>query len=826
MVLVVSIFVFLIVVGLFRKDLQKLHPAQVVLSPFWFFSFLFLIAFPLRAYLLNSDLVFSQVMQVTLASYFYNPTFLVYSLIASTVLWLCIYIGRRQVLGPVEVMARKAQPSQTSYRRVGGVLIGSGVLAIGALAAISYIFPPIMRGGEEYQLMRKGAGLLWTLPEFFILAVFGYFSWWAVNRTKRWTWFDYGVLAVIIVLSLHISGELHTRRIIAAVVMCAIALVVLRVPKYWPLALIGVLSTVLAAPVLEFLRSLYTRISRGDVNPFSQAVKEELVDLMLYRWSSTFEGAGHFGRFLQKSSFQDLLIGVDQGASWLFNFGLAFIPRSIWESKPSIYGGLEQFRWVYPNVVYQGVTDSAVPMSFAVDFSFGFGLVFALFLALVFGRLLGVAERAFWDPRSNVVDVALSLFIFVYAFNWVRNTTVLVQSIELLSIPLVIMFGFRMTLHRVFAMAGEAIGLVGGGWRSDQKIYFYPHRYLRERQLDTIRQWKGWPPINAEEFSARDQMNVLREHALTPSRPSWKSRIPLVNIKRRPKDVPVGACVYVWGGLINKGPFITDIDNPYAFTGYNVLAAKIYKFIIQSFLLSPRCLEIRCMSQACRDGMAELYGLEVARKCVVAYPKIKKMISAPKTAAPDRCRFVFISSQFELKGGAALLNAFERVVQNDPHAELVMVTYLPESFEERVKSIPNVTVLESNLSREEIRTSVLQDADVLVHPTYMDSFGMVILEGLACGLPIISTDVYAIREMVVDGKNGHLLTPPITSWDELKPSATFSDVAGTVEKSNATDTRQFEQQLYDAMVNMVRNPKQRERASAYSLALMEERFSL
>ena len=197
------------------------------------------------------------------------------------------------------------------------------------------------------------------------------------------------------------------------------------------------------------------------------------------------------------------------------------------------------------------------------------------------------------------------------------------------------------------------------------------------------------------------------------------------------------------------------------FTGYNTLTVKLYRPIIQSFLESPRCLHIRCLSQACLEGVRREYGEAAAAKAVVAYPKITTKVTEPHTHSPGTCRFLFVSTQFEIKGGTALLNAFKRVVREFPGAELDMVTHLPDGID---VNISNVRVHPARLTRDEISARFLSNADVLVHPTYFDSFGMVVLEALAHGLPVIATDVYAIKEMVEDQNNGLILEAPLSIW--------------------------------------------------------------
>ncbi|MBK9055158.1 MAG: glycosyltransferase family 4 protein [Chloroflexi bacterium] len=55
--------------------------------------------------------------------------------------------------------------------------------------------------------------------------------------------------------------------------------------------------------------------------------------------------------------------------------------------------------------------------------------------------------------------------------------------------------------------------------------------------------------------------------------------------------------------------------------------------------------------------------------------------------------------------------------------------------------------------------SLYQSCDLFVLPTEAEAFGIAAIEALAVGLPVITTPVGGLTDVVVDGENGFLLQP-------------------------------------------------------------------
>jgi glycosyltransferase involved in cell wall biosynthesis len=115
---------------------------------------------------------------------------------------------------------------------------------------------------------------------------------------------------------------------------------------------------------------------------------------------------------------------------------------------------------------------------------------------------------------------------------------------------------------------------------------------------------------------------------------------------------------------------------------------------------------------------------------------------------------LFVGLDWERKGGPDLLAAFSVIRAQYSDAQAVIVSaYSPP----RETWPPGVTFT-GKVSLAAIATH-FENADIFCMPTYLEPFGIVFIEAMAYGLPIVSTRIGALPDLVEDGVNGFLVDP-------------------------------------------------------------------
>jgi len=114
------------------------------------------------------------------------------------------------------------------------------------------------------------------------------------------------------------------------------------------------------------------------------------------------------------------------------------------------------------------------------------------------------------------------------------------------------------------------------------------------------------------------------------------------------------------------------------------------------------------------------------------------------------------------KGPEHLVNAFSKVLKAIPNAKLAIAGEGTEATGLRTQikklGLEKSVFMLGKLRREQV-ARLMAAADVFVLPSLFESFGMVLLEAMAVGAPIVCTRTQGAMEIIDDGVDG-VMTPP------------------------------------------------------------------
>jgi alpha-maltose-1-phosphate synthase len=182
---------------------------------------------------------------------------------------------------------------------------------------------------------------------------------------------------------------------------------------------------------------------------------------------------------------------------------------------------------------------------------------------------------------------------------------------------------------------------------------------------------------------------------------------------------------------------------------------------------------------------------------------------------PSRPAVVFVGRITRQKGLPYLLRAAALL---PPEVQLVLCAGspdTPEILEEVREGVAALQLLRTGvvwidrlLSQTELR-AVLTAATTFVCPSIYEPLGIVNLEAMACGIPVVGTATGGIPEVVDDGVTGRLV-----------PIEQAQDGTGT-----PVDPDRFVADLAAALVEVVSNPKLAKKMGAAGRARAEQLFS-
>jgi len=175
-------------------------------------------------------------------------------------------------------------------------------------------------------------------------------------------------------------------------------------------------------------------------------------------------------------------------------------------------------------------------------------------------------------------------------------------------------------------------------------------------------------------------------------------------------------------------------------------------------------------------------------------------VDAYKTASyPDELSFLLIARLLKAKGIYEYVAAAEIIKKKHPDIKFKIVgwidKYNPDSISEKELQTwidKGTVVYFGKLSNV---CPAIADSSVYILPSYREGTPRTVLEAMAMGRPIITTDAPGCRETVIDGENGFLV--PIKAINELVEAIEYFIRQPDMVKNMGKVSRTIAEEKYD-----------------------------
>lgn len=176
----------------------------------------------------------------------------------------------------------------------------------------------------------------------------------------------------------------------------------------------------------------------------------------------------------------------------------------------------------------------------------------------------------------------------------------------------------------------------------------------------------------------------------------------------------------------------------------------------RSFQLAAREFDIFLpMGSDCAESLQRDYGVEPGKCTALTLAPQDLEVSrlpAGRSYSSGPVRLLFVGKDFFRKGGDFLLKLFAEHL-----ADTCRLTIVSSDPGLNGRDLPRGVERFTHISLEQLR-DVYRTSHIFVFPTQQDFMPQVLAEALAFGLPCISNDVGAVKDLVRDGETGFLMS--------------------------------------------------------------------
>jgi glycosyltransferase involved in cell wall biosynthesis len=295
------------------------------------------------------------------------------------------------------------------------------------------------------------------------------------------------------------------------------------------------------------------------------------------------------------------------------------------------------------------------------------------------------------------------------------------------------------------------------------------------------------------------RLPVMIRVSNTPINPLWYFSLKKIIREEKPDIInshqPVMFIGDLTAFLAGKIPFILTYHS--GTMKKKKLPIDIFIYLYEKFVLpqtAKKAIKIICASNFVRDTLLKNY----ASKATIISPGVNTSLYKPNPEVKREENLVLFVARYKkmyrLKGLYYLIDAIKML----PGIRLRIIGEIDDSDN---KNIEFVGLRQGKDLVEEMQKASLLVLSSLAH---MESFGMVLIEAMACQTPVIGTNIGGIPEVINNGIDGFLVPPADSNALALAISKIVADKELATRMGQSGEAKVREKFTWDTCVNLTK----------------------
>jgi len=231
-----------------------------------------------------------------------------------------------------------------------------------------------------------------------------------------------------------------------------------------------------------------------------------------------------------------------------------------------------------------------------------------------------------------------------------------------------------------------------------------------------------------------------------------RANFPILNIKKTEtkEEYDLIHCAHCLSS--NNTPWVVDFESLWQMwiSGRDTPVGRRKALKI---LKKEHCKRIIAWTETTKKEIQEKFPEIKEKVTVVSYGMISPVFKKVKS---KKIRLLFIGRYFHDKGGLHALEAMDKLTKKYTNVEALVISQVPQDVLKKYSNNKKI-IFKELVPYKEIIKNVYPKSDIFIYPGYSDTFGFAFIEASAFGLPVVTVDGHARRDLITEGETGFII---------------------------------------------------------------------